>query len=591
MGTIFGLMLVLGTWALLVCVLAAFGLFPALVTEKRVAPFRTLRHSLWWGLALVTIFALALNNVAPLGSGVVAGFFLGSAVLLACLVVVLRKRGIIVALGHMHLLKLRKHEVILCISMMASVFYFAAAALGRVTNYDSGLYHLGAIEYSRLYSTIPGLANLHSPFGYSNAEFPLAALLGNGPWQEQGFRLINGFLALLLVIELLLRMQEKKRGAGFYVLLVGIFAAFVPMIVLSDYWVTSPSQDSAVLFLTIAASAYLADICVSKKPSISDFALVGILSLLLVMLRPTMVVFALIAIGIGVLKLWKKRAEYSRKSVALTGISVGVFGLAALVVLTVRDYFLSGWLQYPLSIYHFDVSWLAQDPIQLRMATLGYHRNPDELWNSTTGWGWVGPWLSRVPTNWEFYEFLGLLALLLGILVLAWHRNCRLHWKSLTLTMIPSVFAVCFWWVATPPSFRFVWGPLFTCATIPIGISIWRLKASAPKTKVFAGFTIGRVMQIGISTALLLLVCICVPLRLHLNDNKESMNWNFGVSIPYSVTPVTRPDTTDASLASGIQLKVPVKSEQCWQVFPLCSPRVPQGLRFVNETIQSGFVQ
>ena len=59
-------------------------------------------------------------------------------------------------------------------ALAAAVVYLAVAALGPVTNYDSGLYHLGAIRYAADFATIPGLANLYFPFGYGNAEFPLA---------------------------------------------------------------------------------------------------------------------------------------------------------------------------------------------------------------------------------------------------------------------------------------------------------------------------------------------------------------------------------------------------------------------------------
>jgi hypothetical protein len=129
-----------------------------------------------------------------------------------------------------------------------AILYFAFAALGPVTNYDSGLYHLGAIRYSTEYSAIPGLANLYFPFGYSNAQVPLAALLSNGPWGFNGFRLLNGFLITLVGFDLFLRVLSGSRvrrfGPGVYVLLVGLVVALIPLIALADFWVASTTQDA-----------------------------------------------------------------------------------------------------------------------------------------------------------------------------------------------------------------------------------------------------------------------------------------------------------------------------------------------------------
>ena len=79
-------------------------------------------------------------------------------------------------------------------SLAVAVMYLAAAALGPVTNYDSWLYHLGAIKYAGDFATIPGLSNLYFPFGYNTSLYPLGAFLGNGPWAGGGYRLANGLI-------------------------------------------------------------------------------------------------------------------------------------------------------------------------------------------------------------------------------------------------------------------------------------------------------------------------------------------------------------------------------------------------------------
>ena len=42
-------------------------------------------------------------------------------------------------------------------------------------HYDTGLYHAQAIRWIEEYGVVPGLANLHSRFGYNSASFALSA--------------------------------------------------------------------------------------------------------------------------------------------------------------------------------------------------------------------------------------------------------------------------------------------------------------------------------------------------------------------------------------------------------------------------------
>ncbi len=154
-------------------------------------------------------------------------------------------------------------HVVTTVLIIAAVF-LAFAALGPVTNYDTGLYHLGAIKYASEYSTITGLANLYFPFGYNTSLYPFAAFLGNGPWGSEGFRLANGLIVAVLICDLVLRLfasrgDLRRLSVGSWILFVAVLIALVPLVALSDYWVTSPSSDAPVMLLTFASCAYLAD--------------------------------------------------------------------------------------------------------------------------------------------------------------------------------------------------------------------------------------------------------------------------------------------------------------------------------------------
>ncbi|MSW11294.1 MAG: hypothetical protein F2889_04135, partial [Actinobacteria bacterium] len=340
-----GPLLVLATWIVAVLALAAIGLAPALIATRGALTPRTLRSALWWGLLIATIVILATNIWLPLRSGSASIVF----------VVVL----VLLALSGIWLIKRRRQQALnigihgrwwllpLFIAIALAVVYLAVAAMGPVTNYDSGLYHLGAIKYAGDFSTIPGLANLYFPFGYNNSLFPLAAFLGNGPWDGEGYRLINGLLMMLIATDLVLRLLQRKYSVGTFVLIVGFAASWVPLVALSDYWVISPTSDSAVLILTLVAVSYFCDALTGKKAWQGDAAVALVIGLLLISLRPTMVAFTLSMIVITIFFAFRLRRTSNESGPANKPLwlLVAIGGVALALVQSARDYLLSGWLQ------------------------------------------------------------------------------------------------------------------------------------------------------------------------------------------------------------------------------------------------------
>jgi hypothetical protein len=461
-----------------------------------------------------------------------------------------------------------------------AVAYFAFAALGPVTNYDTGLYHLGAIRYSTEYSAIPGLANLYFPFGYSNAQVPLAAILSNGPWGLNGFRLLNGFLISLVGFELFLRVlsgsRVRKFGPGIYVLFVGFVVALIPLVALADFWVASPTQDAAVFVLTVVGSAYLVDAVHSQKNWVASAVVLGVLAITLVLFRPTAIFFAITALVVVVLL--ATRRKNSRRGLALGGVMVIGVGVLALVVSTARDYFLSGWFQYPLSLFSFPVEWKAADPTPYREVTLGFHRNPGQMWESVNGFNWVGVWLADRFTQWETYLFL-LLALTVVVLAVR-VRLGRFFWRGVALSVLPSLVAVVSWFALTPPSYRFAWGPLFTLLTIPLGWLLWKS-------------ALARMAVVGGAFAVIAVTVFSAGFRLDWAAIDQDSEWSFGVVIPYQVAPVVTVPVAEQVLPSGVSVLVPVESDQCWNNYPLCTPQSSTGLQLRSpgqKGISSGFL-
>ena len=570
-----GTALVLVTWLVLAVVVAALGSGLALWTQSGPVRVTTLTRSLWWGLSLLAVLVVGMNVWFPL-RGLVPVIIVGSVLVvsLAAFAVGASRRGWNLEF------RLHRSTAVLLLAFGVAGVYLAAMALGPVTNYDTGLYHLGAIRYAENFPTVPGLANLHFPFGYANVEFPLAAYLSNGPWGEQGFRLLNGFLMVLLTVDLVARSGARSASPGRYVLLAGMTAAWIPLLALVDYWVTSPTQDSAVLLVTIACASYLTQAVARECEWEANLGVAGALAILAVLQRPTMVVFTLGVLVVGsVLMVRRRLSRFSW----LNTTFLGILALAAAAGVLARDRLLSGWAQYPLSLYPFPVEWRSADPAPFREGILGFHRDPTNVWEAAGTWGWIPGWFARMWSQWETYLLLVGIALAVVLLMSSVVAGGSVRWRGLIVAMSPSLVMIAAWWTVSPPSYRFAWGPLITAVTIPIGWAWWRLtlvRASAARPPLLAAVAAIPIVSV---------VAFSAFLRADWGDFTEQGTW---VGAPtYRYAPLPAVETTVNRLPSGLEVVAPIEGEQCWDTFPLCTPLIEPGVAPRGGSIAEGFTR
>ena len=584
-----GTLLALSTWALGLLVVVLLGLLPASLTSRSRSS--AIQGSMWWGLALTVAYVLCESLLVPLGSH--AGLLM-----YLCLAICLGIPG----LWRLHSLpstpraRLRSGtDYLLLAGITLAIVYMAVSVTGPVTNYDTGLYHLGAIHYQQDWGLIPGLANLYFPLGYGNSVVTLGAFAGSTPWSGNGFRLLNGFLMVLMGVDLLMRLRRERRGPGFYLLVLSVAFAWIPLVALSDYWVVSPTSDSSVLILTTVSVAFLCEGVgqgTSSVARVRALAISVILALVMLTMRPTMVVFTGAVVAVAILVLIKDRGSISRQPKAefwLTGSTVVALGAVLLVAQAARDRILSGWWQYPLSFVHFDVPWSAPDPVGFRTATLGAARNPADLWPAAESWDWSPGWLSRVPTQWECAVGLCLVVASLVMVTLAVRTSASWSPRRLVLAALPSAAATVAWFVASPPSFRFVWGPLFTLLALPAAFALSAVAKRSLQTRRLTW--ISPLAVGGVSVALIGAVTFCAIARSHLDTRTQDQVWSVGpISVPYRVAPIVVAATTASTLPSGLRVLSPTESDQCWAAYPLCTPQMDPHVSLAGSTFGQGFL-
>jgi len=581
-----GVLLVLLTWAVILLALVAMGYGVISVGTEKQPWWISIRESLWWGLAIAILSILAINLKWPMRSSA-AAIAMGVVLLLLALLSgysVVRGRAEPTEVGK----KAPRVVLALILALGVAIVFFAIAALGPVTNYDSGLYHLGAVMYSGDYSTIPGLANLYFPFGYNNSLFPTAAFLGNGPWAGEGFRLINGLLIVMMLFDLGIRWLRGARTVGAYVLLVATVITLVPMVALSDYWVTSPTADSSLLILTMVCIAYMADAAWTPIRRGRNGATAFIIGVVCVSMRPLMFVFLIgIVVVLGVLYL-RTRTNRTRPASYAILAAAGIIATLFLVVQSARDYVLSGWLQFPLSLHTFSVAWLSVDPVTNRAATLGNARDPENLWAAASGWQWIPAWLARLPTQWETYLFVVIAISAIVMLVLT-RRRTPIRARSLALLLIPSTATCVVWFLASPPAYRFIWGPLFALAVLPLG---WALHLQSRLVKrQLRRIDFAATALIIAAVSILVVIGYTFVARIDLARDAEPHTWALGpVSVQINLAPIEVAQTTVQRLSTGLSVRMPVDSDQCWDVYPLCTAQLAPTVGMRSESIQDGFL-
>jgi hypothetical protein len=587
-----GTVLVLVTWALAAAVILGVGIAPAVLSGTKHRFDMVARTALWWGLGLITAVVLLVGLFAPLRSPTSAVAVLGACAFMIFVGIAIARRTTSRSEPIVNWRAPSRSVWLVLGTLGAVTVYQAFKALGPVTNYDTGLYHLGAIKYAGDYSTIPGLANLYFPFGYNNSVFPLAAFLGNGPWDGVGYRLLNGLLMVLVMSDLAIRLMSRRYTWGTFLLLLGVASCFIPLVAIADFWIVSPTADSAILLLTLISTAYLADFLGGRPERSRNGSVVAVSSMLMVSMRPTMMIFGATAAVIILISLVRNRNRPENAITARAWVLLAGLGAGLGVAQAVRDYRLSGWLLYPLSIVPFDVPWLATNPVGPREATLAAARDPSapDHYRVAHSWEWIPVWFGRLWSQWETYFLLLGLAAAIIALIVASRSGASLHLRRIGLCLAPSLVAVLAWFTVSPPSFRFIWGPLFTIALIPLSAAIEGLHRRARTAPVPWART-RDVILTGCALMLIAVTGYSAVARNQVADISQERAWAIGpVSVPYAVAPLPVPPTQSTTTDGGLVILVPTPSDQCWDVYPLCAVNVERTLGLRGSGIQDGFV-
>jgi len=563
------IVIVLFTWLVWLTALVGIGHMASFVVSKSWGSRSRLEASAWIGLILAALLASALQLILPLGGRASASFFgfLGLVGVINALRIAWNLReSLIPALAGS--LSVRRWPVVLLLVIFSvGLGLTANFALAEPMDYDAGLYRISAILYAQDYSLPPGLANLHGRLGFNSSIWPLAALMGAGIWEGQGFRLISGLFITILYWSLVMRVGFARRGGalpGDWFTVLG--GAFVAAIVFTDSgrWIPSPAQDVVLLIAGIGSTAYFIDYLVHRT-SRTSAAMALLLAAFAGTLRPLGWVLFASTLVVLVALLLRPQASATHP-LARAWNTLGrplIMSTVFLGVMLVRDLFLSGWLLYPLTYAPMPVDWRAPNPTSLRNWITWYARAPGTDGTSAQDGSWISSWLQ---STWASREIaVSQLMLAASVAPLLWQKGriaWTQSWKVILLGTIPC-FATAIIWLITAPDVRFGWLGILGIAAIPVSILL--------PTGAYP-YCLARI------TGVLLLVLLLLTQLLNSRvfprgAEREPFEVKAGpISLTLQIAPPPRPTTVPGTLADGTLVTYTIQDPNCWAHFPLCLP-------------------
>lgn len=450
-------------------------------------------------------------------------------------------------------------------------------------HYDTGLYHLSAIDFATRYGTVPGLGNLHVRLGTSVSHFLLVAFLGSGPWSAAGHHLANGFLSMALVVELSTRIAGVRRGPAASSLsrasaLLLLSAAMLFPVLDPSRFTASPSLDFAALVFFVVGTMYSLDAAHegNQRDSIAALGLCAVAVTIRIVYLPAFMLVLAILIAFST-----SNPRLRPPVFALLLPSTLFLGQVA------RSLLLSGYPHFPAGLGRIPVDWavpMSESKSYLQVVR-SWARTPFQTSGDTdevlTSWNWLIPWLRRLDSE----QWLDVLSIAgrFAALAAAASAITRIALRMLkptagrdpgssanpaqaALLVAPSAATLLLWFFAAPDP-RFVFGALVVAFTgfLLLTDSLVGFRDRFPTTAATAAFIVILTLSYG------------------------SLGWRDATRDgPYGTSRSPDPELTEVSIQGGGRLFVPVAGDQCWDAFP-CTPVVAQDLRLRGAGIEDGF--
>ena len=497
------------------------------------------------------------------------------------------------------------------VALAIALVWAANRATGACTAFDSGVYHLQAMQWAESFPVIPGLGNLHSRLALNNSSLLYSALLDHGFWAGRVTHISNGVYVFAMICQIALRLFQFSNGvtrrSARAIFDITLLAPTVALCLDSDYISSLTTDVPAGLTLFAAASMLLGIVttdasdenCASRN---ADLATLLPVLALAVSFKLSSIVFAAFA-GVIALCVLARRDQWAAPrwthcfalAVVLSGLLLGSW--------LVRGVLLSGYPAYPSTVFSPGVAWRV--PVEQAQAENAWIRHFARTYYSAAAYnvrpyvytaslagGWLRPWLrsllTTAPARWQVT--IPVAVVVIAVVATLGLRRPRppapsahgwLRWALLC----PPLVGIAAWFVVAPR-------PVFGFALF------WILAALVVALRLESRLEAGGRARGFVAIAALITV---LPVLLQAADAAIRRGRNpvavLGRALLVRPTPdawshpTTAPDLEVFVTASGLALYVPRKANTCWTAPLPCTPHPSANLRLIDANrLGSGFI-
>ena len=190
-------------WIYIFCTTACLGFGVGKLVESRLHyRIRHLDSIIGIGIGIVTVYAQVWSLFYKVG--IAANVVM---VLLCIFIVLLCHKEALTILQQ----KKRSSSKTCTIMFIAMILIWSYCTSRGYMHYDSDLYHAQSIRWIEEYGIVKGLGNIHVRFAYNSSFFALSALYSMHYIFGQSLHCVNGFIALLLCVEIFRIRKAWKR--------------------------------------------------------------------------------------------------------------------------------------------------------------------------------------------------------------------------------------------------------------------------------------------------------------------------------------------------------------------------------------------
>jgi hypothetical protein len=443
------------------------------------------------------------------------------------------------------------------LGILIIVLAYAAQAPGV---YDSGLYHIQAIQWAKTYPVVPGLGNLHGRFAFNAHSFLVEALF-SGHSTDRLFFPCNSFLLTLLCLRIIsetrLAIKDKKIQDLVFFLVLGALSLFLLVRICH-----SPTPDVFVAVILIFACVFAYKTL--KYPKADNKASLHLTACGLLALAPSIKLSAVM--GLALIPVFFK---INKHLVLRLGLLISI----VLLPFFLRNIFLSGYLIFPFpAIDLFEFDW------KIPLAEVLAEKRYIETWARIVDYDvnriarmslldWLPIWWRHQSGLWKAVLLLGALLPFLMLRFLL-QKNYAMTYFCAALS-----FNLLFWFV-TAPDTRFAMGFLVVGAAVGTSAvsGLFFSGKNEPETREFWSFATW------IPTMLFLGIVATAFVKIELDAAK--LYRPARIKSQSDMRPFNR---------TGLSIFIPAQGERCFDCPLPCAPLLNERLELRGDGLRDGF--